>query len=60
MGLADAVGSAGYVAREVIGAEEIIDFTQEPDLLKRISDRIGVAMARAMGGVLAGSNATLR
>ena len=60
MGLADAAGSAGYVAREVIGAEEIIDFTQEPDLLKRISDRIGVAMARAMGGVLAGGNATLR
>ena len=51
MGLADHTGSAGYVAREVIGAEEIVDFTQEPDLLERISDRIGVAMVRAMSNV---------
>jgi protease-4 len=49
LGLADAVGSSGYVAREVIGEEDIVDFTEEPDLLKRISDRIGVAMARVMG-----------
>ena len=48
MGLVDHFGSAGYVAREVIGEEEIVDFTQEPDLLERITDRIGVAMARAM------------
>ena len=59
MGLADAIGSSGYVAREVIGAEEIIDFTQEPDLLKRLSDRIGVAMARAMSGMISGSGTTL-
>lgn len=58
MGLADAIGSSGYVAREVIGAEEIIDFTQEPDLLKRLSDRIGVAMARAMSGMFS-AGATL-
>ena len=49
MGLADEIGSSGYVAREVIGEEEIVDFTEEPDLLKRITDRIGVAMARVMG-----------
>ena len=48
MGLTDHIGSAGQVAREVIGAEDIVDYTQEPDLLKRITDRIGVAMARAM------------
>lgn len=52
MGLADHTGSAGYVAREVIGAEDIVDYTQKPDLLKRISDRIGVAMARAASEVL--------
>jgi protease-4 len=52
MGMADHMGSAGHVAREVIGAEDIIDFTQEPDLLKRLSDRIGVAMARAMSEAL--------
>lgn len=52
MGLADHIGSAGKVAREVIGAEDIVDYTQEPDLIKRISDRIGVAMARAMGDMI--------
>ena len=52
MGLADAIGSSGYVAREIIGEEEIVDFTQEPDLLERISDRIGVAMVKAMGGMV--------
>jgi protease-4 len=52
MGLVDKIGSAGYVAREVIGAKDIVDFTREPDLLERLSDRIGVAMARAMGHLL--------
>ena len=52
MGLADAIGSSGYVAREIIGEEEIVDFTQEPDLFERISDRIGVAMVKAMGGMV--------
>jgi protease-4 len=60
MGLADHVGSAGYVAREVIGAEDIVDFTQKPDLLKRISDRIGVAMAQAAEKVLLRDQLQLR
>lgn len=59
MGLADAIGSSGHVAREVIGAEEIVDFTQEPDLLERLSDRIGVAMARAMSSMFSTTGATL-
>jgi len=52
LGMADAIGSSGYVAREIIGEEEIVDFTQAPDLLERITDRIGVAMAKAMSGMV--------
>jgi protease-4 len=52
MGMADAFGSSSYVAREIIGEEEVVDFTQEPDLLDRITDRIGVAMVKAMGGMV--------
>jgi protease-4 len=52
MGLVDKFGSAGFVAREVIGAEDIVDFTQKPDLLERLTERIGVAMARAMGKMM--------
>jgi protease-4 len=54
MGLTDAIGSPGYVAREVIGEAEIVDFTEKPDLLERLSDRIGVAMAKGMGELFAG------
>jgi protease IV len=53
MGLADEIGSSSYVAREVIGVEEIVEFTEKPDFFKRLSDRIGVAMVKAMGEVFA-------
>ena len=33
LGLVDALGSAGYVAREVIGAEEVVDFTPRQSVL---------------------------
>ena len=48
LGLVDALASSGYVAREVIGEENIVDFTKKPDLLERVTKRIGVAMANAM------------
>lgn len=48
MGLADEIGSTSYVAREVIGAEDIVDFTEKPDFFKRLSDRIGVAIAKGL------------
>ncbi len=60
MGLVDGIGSPGYVAREIIGEEDVVDFTQEPDLLERLTERIGVAMARGLGAFAAGGVATLR
>jgi protease-4 len=60
LGLVDAIGSSGYVAREVIGEEEIVDFTQKPDLLERLTKRIGVAMASAMSGLMASGPGSLR
>ncbi len=49
LGLVDELGSAGYVAREVIGAEDIVDYTPEQDLLDRLVQRFGVAMAKTLG-----------
>jgi protease-4 len=60
LGLVDAIGSSSYVAREIIEAEEIVDFTTEPDLLERLSDRIGVAMARSLGGVINSGAGSIR
>lgn len=52
LGLVDALGSSGYVAREVIGAEEIVDFTVRPEPLDAIADRLGVSVARTIGTML--------
>jgi protease-4 len=45
LGLADAMGSVDYVAREVIKAEEIVDFTQHESIAERVARRFGSAMA---------------
>ncbi len=49
MGLADALGSADYVARDVIKEEKIVDFTSQEDFTSRIAKRIGASMAKAIG-----------
>ena len=51
LGLADAIGSAGYVARDVVGVEEIVDFTSEEDALSRLVDRLGAAVGAAFARV---------
>ena len=48
IGLVDELASAGYVAREVIGEEEIVDFTQTDDLLDRLAKRVGATMAHIL------------
>ncbi len=47
LGLVDALGSASYVAREVIGAETIVDFTARGDLVTRLSRRFGAAVVES-------------
>jgi protease-4 len=45
LGLADAIGSVDYVAREVIKAEDIVDFTPRENVAERLARRFGAAMA---------------
>lgn len=40
LGLIDGLGSDAYVARELIGAEDMVNFTTEKDLLQRLSERV--------------------
>ncbi|MHB1354307.1 MAG: S49 family peptidase, partial [Thiobacillus sp.] len=49
LGLADGFGSLDSVARDVIKAEDIVDFTQEESLAERLAGRLGATMAKAMG-----------
>jgi protease-4 len=53
LGLADAIGSADFVAREVIKQEEIVDFTNQEDFASRIAKRIGASASTAIGETLA-------
>ncbi|GAA3934720.1 S49 family peptidase [Litoribacillus peritrichatus] len=45
LGLVDELGSSSYVAREVVGAEKIVDFTPKPDPFKEFTKRLGTSMA---------------
>ncbi len=53
LGLADAIGSADYVAREVIKQETIVDFTNQEDFASRIAKRIGASASTVIGQTLA-------
>jgi protease-4 len=44
IGLADKIGSLDFVAREVIKAEEIIDYTPRDNVAERIARRFGAAV----------------
>ncbi len=60
LGLVDGFGNSSYVAREVIGAEDIVDFTVRPSHLDTIADRLGAGVARTLAAVLGLETARLR
>jgi protease-4 len=45
LGLADGLGSSSYVARELIQAEDIVDYTPSEDLLERFARQLGAESA---------------
>lgn len=49
MGLADAIGSTDFVAREVIKQEDIVDFTYQDDFASRLAKRIGASASASLG-----------
>ncbi len=53
LGLADALGSADYVAREIIKEENMVDFTYQDDFASRIAKRIGASISQSVGEVIA-------
>lgn len=54
LGLADAIGSADHVARDVIKAEEIVDFTPQEGIAERFAKRFGAAAASAINPLATG------
>jgi protease-4 len=60
MGLVDSLGGASYVAREVIGAEDIVDYTYRENVFDRFARRLGTAMAQTIGTDLLGRTPILK
>lgn len=48
LGLIDGLGSPGYVAREIIGQEKIVDYSAASSPLKQFADRIGLSAANTL------------
>jgi len=44
LGLADGLGSLDYVARDVVKAEDIVDFTPQENIADRLARRLGAAI----------------
>lgn len=44
LGLADGLGNLDYVARELVKAEDIIDYTRQENVAERIAKRFGAAV----------------
>jgi len=56
LGLADAFGSVDSVARDVFGAEQVVDFTPKEDFTHRLARRFGAETARfALGALRSGA-----
>ena len=55
LGLADKLGNLDFVAREVVKAEEVIDYTPQENVAEKLAKRFGAALGegamRAMAGV---------
>lgn len=48
LGLADGFASPGQVAREIVKAEDVVDYTRQRPLIERLADRVGSAVGRAL------------
>ena len=60
LGLADALGNVDSVARDVIKAEDVVDFTPHENIAERVARKFGAAMAEALVKVSATGGAQLR
>jgi protease-4 len=53
-GIVDAVGNQDYVAKELIGAEKLVDFSRQEHLLDKIAGKLGASFGQAIGSMVQG------
>ncbi len=51
LGLADGIGSSSYVARELIKAEKLVDYTPSKDWLDKFAKQIGASAGDVVGRI---------
>ena len=51
LGLADELGSIDTIARDVLKAEDILDYTQQDSLAERFAERVGVVFGQGVRSV---------
>ena len=55
LGLADGFGSVDYVAREVVKAEKVVDFSPKENVFERFSERLGSSFGETVGRAAMGA-----
>lgn len=55
LGLIDEFGSLDFVARDVVGFAEIVDYTKRPGFLDQLAKDFGVSVGRGVASVFGGS-----
>jgi protease-4 len=60
LGLVDHLGNLDYVAREVVKAEEVIDYTPKENVAERLAKRFGAALGAGAVKAVQGAATTIR
>lgn len=60
LGLVDGLGSASYVAREIVGHEEMVDYTRRASPFQDLVDRFGMALGSGAAEEMIQSRLELR
>lgn len=60
LGLVDGLGSTSHVARQVVGQEELVDYSHRKGTLRNLVDQLGVAFGEGVAGQLVESRLELR
>lgn len=60
LGLADGLGSVDYVARDIVGVEEVIEYGPQKSLLDQIASQVGVSFYHAVKTDMLGSGSLFK
>ncbi|MDO9268927.1 MAG: S49 family peptidase [Methylobacter sp.] len=54
LGIVDGVGNQDYVAKELIGAETLVDFSRQEHLIDKIAGKLGASFGQVIGSLVQG------